>query len=94
MHKVSEGERAMKTIYPVILLLVAVFLAACVDKDAAARKAKEDAAAKARAEAARKEMETVPKVFRPQYHNKRLEPEPLPGAEKTPAARGGRRYGG
>lgn len=67
----------MKTNRPVILALAIVgLLAGCAEKQAATKKAEEEAAAKARANAARKEMETVPKVFRPQYHNKRLEPEP------------------
>lgn len=68
----------MKTNRPVILALAVVtLLTGCAEKQAATKKAEEEAAAaKARADATRKEMETVPKVFRPQYHNKRLEPEP------------------
>lgn len=66
----------MKTNCPLMLVLAATLVAGCTDQRAAEQKAREDAAAKARAEAARKEMETVPKVFRPQYHNKRLEPDP------------------
>ena len=71
----------MKTIRPIILLLIAASLAGCSDKKLAEKTAQEEAAAKARAEAARKEMETVPKVFRPQYHNKRLEPESPPATQ-------------
>lgn len=74
----------MKTFCPTILLVISISLAGCTDREAAAKKAQEDAAAKARAEAARKEMETVPKVFRPQYHNKRLEPEKAP-SQAAPA---------
>jgi hypothetical protein len=68
----------MKTNYPLMLLVITALVTGCADQKAAERKVREDAAAKARAEAARKEMEAVPKVFRPQYHNKRLEPETPP----------------
>ncbi len=65
----------MKTIPPLVLMLCAAAIAGCADRKAAEEKAREEAAAKARADAARKEMQTVPKVFRPQYYNTRLEPE-------------------
>ncbi len=62
---------------PILVLAVAAtIVAGCADRKTAEQKAREEIEAKARAEAARKEMETVPKVFRPQYHNKRLDPEP------------------
>jgi hypothetical protein len=54
----------MKTIVPLIVVLVLGAQTACSESHKAAEKAKADAAAKARAEAARKEMETLPKVFR------------------------------
>lgn len=73
----------MKTIGPHVLLLIAVVLTGCADRKAAEEKARADAAAKARAEAARKEMQTLSQVFRPQYHNKRLEPEPKAGTPTT-----------
>jgi hypothetical protein len=38
--------------------------AGCTDREAQARKAREEAETKARAEASRKEMETLPKTFR------------------------------
>lgn len=58
-----------------VLFSFATVFSGCADRKAAEEKAREDVAAKARADAARKEMETLPQVFRPQYHNKRLEPE-------------------
>lgn len=64
----------MKTIRFLLLLLIAATVSACADKKAAEEKARQDADAKARAEAARKEMETLPKVFQSRY-NKRLEPQ-------------------
>lgn len=68
----------MKTLCPFMLVIVAALISGCADKKAAEQKARDEAAAKMQAEAARKEMETAPKVFRPQYHNKRLEPETKP----------------
>lgn len=75
----------MKTISPYVLALVVTLVSGCADKKIAEQKARDEAAAKMQAEAARKEMETVPKVFRPQYHNKKLEPETLPAASTTSA---------
>jgi hypothetical protein len=80
----------MKPICPLMLALAATLIVGCADKKAAEQKSRDDAAAKAQAEAARKEMETVPKVFRPQYHNKRLEPETksaAPAASATQPAK-------
>lgn len=58
--------------------------AGCTDKKAAGAKARQDAEAKARADAARKEMETLPKAFRPNYYGKRLQPEtPQPSPTTT-----------
>ena len=73
----------MKTLHPLLLILFVTGIAGCTDQRAIEQKAREDSAAKARAEAARKEMETIPKVFRPQYHNKKLEPD---SKSTTPAA--------
>lgn len=65
----------MKTIFK-IGAFVAVFLAVgCTDREAQARKAREDAEAKARADAARKEMEALPKVFQTPDYFKKNEPE-------------------
>jgi hypothetical protein len=78
----------MKTLCPFMLVLVTALIAGCADKKAAEQKARDEAASKLQAEAARKEMEAAPKVFRAQYHNKRLEPETKPapsGANATPA---------
>lgn len=76
----------MKILPPIIFMLVSALFSGCADKKAAEQKARDEAAAKMQAEAARKEMETASKVFRPQYHNKRLEPETKPaqsGANTT-----------
>lgn len=45
-------------------VLFALFATACTDREAEARRAKEDAEAKARAEAARKEMHALPQAFK------------------------------
>ncbi len=66
----------MKTICPLFFFLIGAAVAGCADKKAAEEKARRDADAKARADAARKEMQTLPQVFRPRYDGKRLEPEP------------------
>ena len=63
-----------------ILLSFATVVAGCAEHKVTEEKSREDAASKARADAARKEMQTLPQVFRPQYYNKRLEPEKA-GAE-------------
>jgi hypothetical protein len=75
----------MKTLCPFMLMLVTALISGCADKKAAEQKARDEAAAKMQAEAARKEMETAPKVFRPQYHNKRLEPEAKPASSGATA---------
>lgn len=82
----SHYQSAMKKIYPLMFALAATLIAGCADKKAAEQKARDEAAAKAQAEATRKEMETAPKVFRPQYHNKRLEPETKPAAPTSGTA--------
>ncbi len=74
----------MKIFSPFILLFITTVLIGCTDRKAAEEKVREDAAAKVRADAARKEMQTLPQVFRPQYHNKRLEPEKA--VAETPAS--------
>lgn len=78
----------MNTTFPIVLI-VAALTAGCADKNAGEAMASEEAAAKARAKAGRKEMETVPKVFRPQYHNNRLvEPESKnPQQTSTPTSK-------
>jgi hypothetical protein len=54
----------MKPILVLILGLVIVSSPGCSDSKKETEKAQADAAAKARADAAKKEMETLPKVFR------------------------------
>lgn len=74
----------MKTIRLLVLLLTVAMLTACTDKKAEEEKARRDADAKARADAARKEMETLPPVFRSRYDGKRLQPEaPKTGTTTT-----------
>lgn len=53
--------------------ILALGFLGCAKDNSAELKAKADTESKARAEAARKEMEALPKAFRPRY-NKRLEP--------------------
>lgn len=56
-------------------LLIALLASGCTDREAEARRAKEEAAAKARAEAARKEMDAMPKAFKSRDYFKKNEPE-------------------
>lgn len=73
----------MKAILKVVLILAVAFAVGCTDREREAEKAKQDAAAKARADAAKKEMETLPKVFStPDYYKKNEPAKPSPG---TPA---------
>lgn len=64
-------------------VLFALFATACTDREAEARRAKEDAAAKARAEAARKEMRALPQTFQTPDYFKRNKPiqKPAPITE-------------
>lgn len=55
--------------------LVIVLVSACTDREAEARRVKEEADAKARAEAARKEMDALPKAFKSRDYFKKNEPE-------------------
>lgn len=59
----------------------------CTDREAEAKRAREEAEAKARAEAARKEMEALPKAFPSRDYFKKNEPasnpaSPPAGSEK------------
>lgn len=60
------------------LVVVVLAFIGCADREAEARKAREDAEAKARAEAARKEMEALPKAFKSRDIFKKNEPEKTP----------------
>ena len=59
----------------VLLVLLSV---GCTDREAEARRVKEEADAKARADAARKEMDALPKAFKSQPFFKLNEPEKKP----------------
>jgi hypothetical protein len=54
----------------------------CTDKKAEAEEARQEAEAKARADAAKKEMETLPKVFRNRNYLEKNEPS-KPAAPKS-----------
>lgn len=56
----------------------------CADREAEARRVREEAEAKARAEAARKEMETLPKVFKNRDYLKKVDATVAPNAPETP----------
>ncbi len=58
--------------------LLALLVTGCTDREAEARRAREEADAKARAEAARKEMEAAPKAFESRDYFKKNEPEKKP----------------
>lgn len=55
----------------------------CVDREAEARRVREEAEAKARAEAARKEMEALPKAFKNRDYLKKVDGTATPSASET-----------
>ncbi len=67
-----------------VLLTTLMLAGGCVDREAEARRAREDAEAKARAEAVRKEMETLPKVFKNQDYLKKVDDTATPSAPPPP----------
>lgn len=77
---VRSDRPIMKTRLMVGGVIVVLFCVGCTDREAAARKAKEDAEAKARADAARKEMDALPKAFKSRDYFKQNEPEKKPAA--------------
>lgn len=68
-------------------ILVVFLTIGCTDREAEARRIKEDVEAKARAEAARKEMDALPKAFKSPPFFKLNEPEkksdPVPTPKKA-----------
>lgn len=74
----------MKTILKVGAFVAVLLAVGCSDREAEARKAREEAEAKARAEAARKEMDALPKAFQTPDYFKKNEPEKKdpPASEK------------
>jgi len=67
------------------VLLIAVLVASgCVDREAEARRLREEAEAKARVEAARKEMEALPKAFKNRDYLKKVDDTATPSAPATP----------
>lgn len=74
----------MKTILKVVLVFAVTFAVGCADRERETEKAKQDAATKARADAAKKEMETLPKVFStPDYYKKNEPAKPSPATPAT-----------
>jgi len=68
-----------------VLLMAVLVASGCVDREAEARRVREEAEAKARAEAARKEMNALPKAFKnPEYLKKVEYPEAPTASETTP----------
>lgn len=65
-------------------VLLALLAAGCTDREAEARRAKEEADAKARADAARKEMDALPKAFKSEPFFKLNEPEKKPEPAPVP----------
>jgi len=55
----------------------------CTDREAEAKRAREEADAKARAEAARKEMDALPKAFKNPEYLKKVEYPETPTAPDT-----------
>lgn len=67
-----------------ITLMALLILVGCVDREAEARRAREEAEAKARAEAARKEMNALPKAFKSPEFFKLNEPDPKTTQQAVP----------
>jgi len=65
-------------------LCITLFASGCTDREAEARRVKEDADAKARAEAARKEMDALPKAFQTPDYFKKNEPSKKPASAPDP----------
>ena len=74
---------AMKTHLFIGLSLVVLLASGCADREAEARRVKEDLDARARTEAARKEMQAMPKAFKSRDYFKKNEPQKK--TEATPA---------
>jgi hypothetical protein len=78
----------MKTIFKIGAFVAVLLIVGCTDREAEARKAREDAEAKATAEAARKEMEALSKAFKSRDIFKKNGPEeksaPTPEEPKNP----------
>ena len=55
----------------------------CSDREAEARRMRDEAEAKARAEAARKEMEAAPKVFKNRDYLKKVDDAQKPAESET-----------
>lgn len=66
-------------------VLLVLLSTGCTDREAEARRVKEEADAKARADAARKEMDALPKAFKSRDYFKKNEPDkkPDPAPEKS-----------
>ena len=65
-------------------VFIVLLVSACTDREAEARRAKEQADAKARAEAARKEMDALPKAFKSRDYFRQNEPEKKSEGTPTP----------
>jgi hypothetical protein len=63
-----------------VLLMTLMVAGGCTDREAEAKRAREEAEAKARADAARKEMNALPKAFpsRDYFKKNELTPNPAP----------------
>jgi hypothetical protein len=67
-----------------VTLMALLMLVGCVDREAEARRAREEAEAKARAEAASKEMNALPKAFKSPEFFKLNEPDPKAAPQPAP----------
>ena len=65
-------------------VLLVLLSAGCTDREAEARRIKEEADAKARADAARKEMDALPKAFQTPDYFKKNEPAKKPASAPDP----------
>ena len=68
----------------VTAVIAGIALSGCVDREAEAKRARQEAEAKARAEAARKEMDKLPKVFQTPDYFKKNEPKQKQEDPKEP----------
>jgi hypothetical protein len=75
----------MKTKFIIGGVLLVLLAVGCTDREAKARRAKEEADAKARAEAARKEMDALPKAFQTPDYFKKNKPDKKPATPAEPS---------
>jgi hypothetical protein len=67
-----------------VLLVTILVVGGCADREAEAKRAREEAEVKARADASRKEMEALPKVFKNRDYLKKVDDTAPQSAPENP----------